>query len=120
MERGVYAHMSGVRCSSYRKEFMADLTFEEIVQAAQKLSAPQKAALIQTLQIDDENVRLTREQAIAELEALRAAGAFDQVESLAGKYARPGLDISAEDLNAYLQEIGTEWEEELDDLIDHD
>ncbi len=99
---------------------MADLTFEQIVQAVQKLTPSQKAALVQTLHTDDENNRLTREQAIAELQALRAAGAFDHVESLAGKYARPGIDVSAEDLNAYLHEIGTEWEQELDDLIDHD
>jgi hypothetical protein len=99
---------------------MVDLTFEEIVQAAQKLTPSQKAALVHTLNTHDEDNRLTREQAIAELEALRAAGAFDKVESLAGKYARPGIDVSAEDLNAYLHEIGTEWEQELDDLIDSD
>ena len=99
---------------------MADLTFEEIVQAAQRLTAPQKAALVQTLHIDEQDDRLTREQAIAELQALRAVGAFDHVESLAGKYARPGIDVSVEDLNTFLHEIGTEWEQELDDLIDHD
>src|SRR5882672_2954650 len=99
---------------------MVDLTFAEIVQAAQKLTAPQKAALVQTLQPESENVGLTREQAIAELEALRAAGAFDHVESLAGKYARPGIEVNAEELNDFLHQIGTEWEQELDDLIDHD
>ena len=99
---------------------MVDLTFEEIVQAAQKLTPPQKAALVETLNTGDENDRLTREQAIAELQALRATGAFDHVESLAGKYARPGIDISVEDLNAYLHEIGTEWEQELDDFTDPD
>ena len=99
---------------------MADLTFTEIVQAAQKLTPPQKAALIHALQTDNENVSLTREQAIAELEALRAAGAFDHVESLAGKYARPGVEIDEDELNSYLHQIGTEWEEELDDLMDDD
>src|SRR5512140_727986 len=99
---------------------MADLTFVEIVQAAQKLTPPQKAALIHTLQIDSENSSLTREQAIAELEALRASGAFDHVESLAGKYMRRDLDLSNEALNDYLHEIGTAWEKELDDLTDKD
>ena len=99
---------------------MADMTFVEIVEAAQKLTPPQKAALIQTLQADTETISLTREQAIAELEALRAAGAFDHAESLAGKYARPGVEVSEDELNAYLHEIGTEWEQELDDLIDDD
>jgi len=99
---------------------MANLTFIEIVQAAQKLPPPQKAALIQTLQTEEVSGDLTREQAIAELEALRAAGAFEHVQHLAGKYARPGLEIGEQELNAYLHEIGTAWEEELDDLIDHD
>jgi hypothetical protein len=99
---------------------MADLTFVEIVQAAQKLTPSQKAALVHTLQTDSENNSLTREQAIAELEALRAAGAFDHVESLAGKYMRLGIELSDEDLNAYWHEIGTAWEEELDDLINRD
>ncbi len=67
----------------------------------------------------DDN-HLTREQAIAELLALRAAGAFERVESLAGKYVRPGIDISIEDLDAYLHEIGTEWEQDLDDLSESD
>jgi hypothetical protein len=42
------------------------------------------------------------------------------VESLMGKYSRPGLNVSDEELNAYLHEIGTEWEHELDDLINGD
>lgn len=63
--------------------------------------------------------RLTREQALAEWQALRAAGAFDRLESLAGKYARPGIDLDIEDLNAYLSEAGTAWEQELDDLSDN-
>jgi len=85
---------------------MAEITFTEIVQAAQKLSPPQKAALIHTLQSEDTLTSVTRAQAIAELEALRAAGAFEHVESLAGKYARPGVAVSEEELDAYLQEIG--------------
>ncbi len=60
---------------------MIDLTFEEIVQAAQKLTLSQKAALVHTLRADEPNEPLTRERAIAELEALRAAGAFDHVEN---------------------------------------
>lgn len=101
---------------------MADMTFEEIVQAARNLRPEQKAALIHTLETDDqdEDMALTREGAIAELEALRAAGAFQHVESLYGKYAKPGVEVSDEELNAYLHEVGREWEQELDDLIDDD
>jgi hypothetical protein len=101
---------------------MIDVTFEELVQAARKLSPEYKSALIQTLQTEiiTSPVQLTRERAIAELEARRAAGLFDTVESLYGKYARPDLDISDEELNAYLREVGKEWEAELDELINDD
>jgi hypothetical protein len=97
---------------------MADITFEELVQAARKLKPAQKAALIHSLQFDLP-VPVTRESAIAELEALRAAGAFEHVESLRGKYARPGVEVSEEELNAYLHDIGKQWEQDFDDFIDH-
>jgi hypothetical protein len=101
---------------------MIDISFEELVEAVQKLRPEQKAALVQTLHLEvtDEHTSLTREQAIAELEALRAAGAFNTIESMRGKYNRPDLNTSDDELNVYLYEIGSEWEEELDDLIDPD
>lgn len=95
-----------------------NIAFEELVEAAHQLTLVQKTALIHSLQwsVANEEVSLTREQAIAELEALRAAGAFDKVESLRGKYASPRPDISEDELNDYLRQIGREWESELDDL----
>ncbi len=95
-----------------------DITFGDIVQAAQKLTSPEKVALIKMLQPDVQSIPVTREHLIAELEALRIAGAFDKEQSLYAKYARPGFDgPSEEELHAYLHEVGTEWEKELDDLI---
>ncbi|MHB8628634.1 MAG: hypothetical protein ACYDBJ_16500 [Aggregatilineales bacterium] len=99
---------------------MADITFEEIVQAAQKLTPPQKSALIHTLQPDFEITSLTREQAIADLEALRAAGAFEHVDSLFGKFAAPNVTWDADELDTFLREVGTEWESEMDELADDD
>ena len=64
----------------------------------------------------EDDTELTHEQAFAELEALRQAGAFDNVESLYGKYAREGLSIDNDELNDYLREIGSEWEADLDEL----
>ncbi len=98
---------------------MIDITFQELVQAVQKLKPEQKAALYHSLRhaaVADET-SLTRAQAIAELEALRVADAFTQVESLRGKYARPDLELSEDELNTYLNEIGSAWEKELGDLI---
>jgi hypothetical protein len=100
---------------------MIDLTFEELVAAARKLPAEQKAALIQTLQAPVNKgspLAPTREELIAELEALRAAGAFNHVESLRNKYASPALDdLSDEQLRATIHEAATEWEKELDELF---
>jgi hypothetical protein len=50
---------------------MIDISFEELVEAAQKLRPEQKAALVQTLNVEtmDEDASLTREQAIVELDS---------------------------------------------------
>ncbi len=97
---------------------MADLTFEEILQAAQKLSPTQKALLIESLQAASEP---TREQLIAELEGLRAVGAFEHVESLRNKYYNPALDdLTDEQLLADIHEIATEWEKEVDEFFGDD
>jgi hypothetical protein len=96
---------------------MATLTFAEIVAAASKLSPGQKAALAHTLQVSA-NRSPTRKELIAELEVLRAAGAFEDVQSLRDKFANPALDnISDEDLRATIHEVATEWEKELDELF---
>lgn len=102
---------------------MVMLTFTELVKAAHQLAPEEKVALLRSLQADvpTEETRLTREQAIVELEALRAAGAFEHIDSMRGKYARPDLSgVTDEELNAYLREVGTEWEAELDDLTKSD
>lgn len=100
---------------------MAEITFEEILQAAQKLTPQQKALLVQSLERQPSNTGLTREQLIAELEVLRARGAFDHVESLRNKYANPALDdLTDEQLSADLRDIATEWEKELNEFFGDD
>lgn len=97
---------------------MADITFEEILQAAQKLNPQQKAMLAQSLKITPLDVGPTREELIAELEVLRSVGAFDNVESLRNKYANPALDaLTDEQLSADIHEATTEWEKELDEFF---
>ncbi len=97
---------------------MVALSLEAIVEAAQQLSPEEKTALIYVLQRDvaAHSVPLTRERIVAELAALREAGAFTSVESLAGKYVRPDIDVSDAELNAYLRDTGSEWEQDLDEL----
>lgn len=96
---------------------MADLTFEEIVQAAQKLPPEQKALLVQRLQ-PSESEGLTREKILAEFERRKAAGLFKNAESLRNKYYNPALDdLTDEQLLADIHEIATEWEKELDEFF---
>jgi hypothetical protein len=100
---------------------MAEITFEELVQAAQKLSPEKKAALVATLQpsiADEDEDEPTIEQLNAELEALRASGAFKNVESMYGLYANAAAELSEDELFQQLREIGTEWEKELDEFFD--
>jgi len=53
----------------------------------------------------------TRAQLIAELEALRAAGAFEHVTSLRNRYPASALKyVSDKQLLAAIHEIASEWE----------
>jgi hypothetical protein len=102
---------------------MAGVTFEEVLEMAEQLTAEERARLVKELQAKIPRKftgRVTREMLLAEHERLKAAGAFENVESLYGKYFNPNVDISAEELDAYLHEIGTEWEKEMDELIGDD
>lgn len=99
---------------------MANLTFKELVAAASKLSPAQKAVLIHTLQGPISNSP-TREQLIAEMEAMRSAGAFDHVESLNNKYASPAsANLTDAELRATIHDAATEWEKELDEFCSAD
>ncbi len=64
---------------------MAPLTFEEIVAAAENLSALERCALITRLQqgFDERN------QMLIEFERQKQAGDFRRATSICGKYASP-------------------------------
>jgi hypothetical protein len=97
---------------------MADITFEEILQAAQKLNPQQRALLAQSLEIPVPDMGPTREELIAELEALQAAGAFNNVESLRNKFANPSFAaLTDKQILADIREAATEWEKELDEFF---
>ena len=63
----------------------------------------------------------TRQELIDELNTLRALGAFENIESLYGKFANPNVpEINEEDFHAMLHDIATEWEQELDEFATND
>ncbi|MBX3084133.1 MAG: hypothetical protein KF716_21035 [Anaerolineae bacterium] len=102
---------------------MADLTFDEIVREAQKLTPEQKAVLVPKLQVElaAERPRLTRERALAEWDAMRTSGESIDTDPLPNQFATSAMiEVSQEELDEYLRQIGKEWEEELDDYApDH-
>jgi len=99
---------------------MATTAFNEIVRAARRLSREEQVALVNLLQVDlldGQSEQVTREMFLRELEDLRKAGAFENVESLYGKFANPNVpELSADALHAQIHAIATEWEQELDEF----
>ncbi len=84
---------------------MIDMTFEQVVKAVRRFRPEQKAALIKTLQEEPVPSSPTRQELIAELDALRAAGAYDRVDSLRNQYASPALQqVSDRQLLAAIHE----------------
>ncbi len=85
--------------------------------AEQMAAVEAEAGLARNSDSDASYREPTREELIQELDALRAAGAFKNVDSLYGKYANPdAAEISEEAFHADLHAIATEWEAELDEF----
>ena len=100
---------------------MNSLSFDQILRAAKQLSPKEKDDLIAHLRAEGEAVpsergTMLRAKMMAEFEQLKAAGAFENLESLQGKFARAGAHPDAEDVESYLRNLNTEWERDIDDL----
>ena len=92
------------------------MTFEQVFEAALSLRPEQKAVPVKTLQVVAPNTPAdpTRAQLIAELEALRAVGAFKHVTSLRNPYPTPSLKyVNDKQLLAAIHETSNEWEADL-------
>jgi hypothetical protein len=101
---------------------MSTLSFDQVLQAAEQLTPQEQDALIAHLRArggaspSERDIAL-REKIKAEFARRKAAGAFDNLESLKGKFARPGaLPPDADEVESYLRSLSSEWEEDLDDL----
>jgi len=92
-----------------------EMTFEQVLKAALSLRPEQKAVLVKTRQVTPSaSADPTRAQLIAELEALRAAGAFKHVTSLRNPYPTPSLKtVNNKQLLAAIHETANEWEADL-------
>jgi hypothetical protein len=97
---------------------MAEITFGDILRAVQKLTPQQKHVLAQSLATPDEERLPTREELLAETEALREAGAFNSVTSLRNRFASHSRDnLTNEQLTAEIHDFANEWEQELDEFF---
>jgi hypothetical protein len=104
-----------------RKTPMIEMTFDQVLKAALSLRPEQKAILVKTLQVAPEAPATpTRAQLIAELQALRAARAFEHVTSLRNQYPAPSLKhISDRQILAAIHETSSEWEADLEELVEN-
>lgn len=101
---------------------MSDITFEQVLESARQLSLEERAMLVEELKetlLPPINYGSTREELLAEFERRKTAGAFRNLESLQGKFGRPNLDISDEELTATIREIRDQWKEDLEELDDN-
>ncbi len=100
---------------------MSDVTVESVLQLAQQLDPAQRLLVAMRLEAgipDAERPLALREALQSDLAQQRAQGIFVHAESLYGKYATPGVEWEEAELDAYLREVGKEWERELDELRD--
>lgn len=98
---------------------MAEMTLEQVYGLVKRLPRKEQETLVAQVQEDLQAVRdygITVEDIMAEFERRKAAGAFDGLENLEGKYANPNVQVSAEELKRYLQQVGTEWQEDIETL----
>ncbi len=100
---------------------MSTKSFDQVLHAAEQLTPQEQDALIAHLRArsqvspSERSARL-REEIRAEFARRKAAGAFDNLESLKGKFARPGAPADADEVESYLRSLSTDWEKDLDDL----
>src|SRR5690242_16665719 len=90
--------------------------YEDVLVLAKQLKPEEQIALIEYLRARQTG-QVTREMLLAEFERRKAAGLFENAESLYGKYAEPRVDISEAELEATIREASTEWEKELDEFF---
>lgn len=102
---------------------MGTLTYQEVLQAATQLTPDERGRLLVDLKstLEEEIDWELRAKLMAEFERRKAMGAFEKAESLYGKYAKPGTShIDEAEFHDYFREIGSEWQDELDEFYTPD
>lgn len=97
---------------------MRDMSLDDIYRAARRLPLDEQEELIQRLQrARKDKGRETRDEIIAELQRRRAAGLFDNIQSLRNAYATEGQpNVTDEELRREIRENSTRWKQDIDEL----
>jgi hypothetical protein len=97
---------------------VANVTLDDVIALVEQLPERDRVALLAHLRAEmvSEPDLVTRESLLAEHARLKASGAFERAGSLLGRYARPELDLTEEQVDADLRQIRTEWEKEIDEF----
>ena len=100
---------------------MSDVTLEQVVQMIAQLSDEDRAKLVESLRATETILpegHVSREMVLGEYARRLAAGAFNNVESLYGRYAKSDLDLSLENIEAAIHD--NSWEDELGEFFGKD
>jgi hypothetical protein len=97
---------------------MSELSLSQVMLLADQLNREEQSMLLEHLQIQLElssSPHLSREAIIAETIRLKQVGAFEKSVDLSNRWARPGLDLSLEELDKGISEFSNEWQDELNE-----
>ncbi len=97
---------------------MSNVTLDQVIRMVDQLDPSDRVALVNYLQSSEAGQHsqpLTLDMIIAERKRRLVTGEFEHAISILGRFAKPDLDLSADELEAGIKGFATEWEQELDD-----
>lgn len=97
---------------------MSSPIYEQVIHLINQLNRAERQQVVRYIQADPTAPHFGEADLQAYFAQREAEGA--SFESLADAFANPNVEVSEEDLQDYLHEIGTEWEKEIDELLNSD
>lgn len=96
---------------------MAEMSLEDVYQAARRLLPDEQEELIERLQAARTGSRqVTRTEILEEFERRRAAGEFERADSLRGAFAAAQkLDKTDDELRREIREDSAQWKRDMDE-----
>ena len=95
------------------------ISYEEVFNLARQLPKADQQRLTRDLEVEkklhnmSDSAPVTREQLLVLLQEKRQAGLFNLVPDSFHEQLSSSLDVSEEELNAYMAEINSQWKKKL-------